>query len=285
MLSTKPNFFGWYADNFDSTPNIPYGTDVSCAANDAEGSWVEMLSAGTVANDVYAIELIPMDSWRNVAKLNTVLLDIAYGASDTVLISNLLAGSIEGSVNRAIPTFYFPIFVPAGNKISARIQTSYDDTMTMNVALRVWGRPSNPLGMWTGSFSETVGANTTDSTGTAVTLGASAWNTTIGTSAGNWHSMGTTTKRWQHVSLCMDNYNATSSDELSYWELGYGDGSNVHTVIHKRVCYSSSSENLARINSQFQAYCDIPAGSTIYVRGMGDASPDATYKALAVGIG
>lgn len=106
----------------------------------------------------------------NTAAARDSLIDIAIGPalSETVLISNLLCS--VGSID-PWPVYYIPVNIPAGTRISARMQCS-TGSATLKVHLLLAAHswlPSSPLCTIT-----TYGANTSDSGGTPVDPGTSA---------------------------------------------------------------------------------------------------------------
>lgn len=99
------------------------------------------------------------------------LVDVAVGAggSETIIANNLI---FTGFLNTDHVAYYlFPIFVPAGTRLSARCQAT-TASRTVRCAIMLIGQsflPSSPLGVIT-----TYGANTADSGGVQVDPGAGA---------------------------------------------------------------------------------------------------------------
>jgi hypothetical protein len=81
--------------------------------------------------------------------------------------------------------------------------------------------------------------------------------------------------------------NATITAEYTYIELAWGDSSNKHIIL-RRMHGGNTSEGIGTpINDNLlwpAAYCQVPAGTTIYVRGRCNNAPDTGYQASAIGI-
>jgi hypothetical protein len=82
--------------------------------------------------------------------------------------------------------------------------------------------------------------------------------------------------------------NTTITAEYTYIELAYGDASNKFIIL-KRFHGGTTNETCGSMMDAAllwpEAYCRVPAGSTIYVRGRCNGAPDTGYQAAAIGIG
>jgi hypothetical protein len=128
-------------------------------------------------------------------------------------------------------------------------------------------------------ISETIGT-ITNSNGTSFTPGNAA--------DGSWTSLGTTTNPlwWWQIGYQLDN--AAITAEYTYIEIAWGDGSNKHIICERMHQGTTAEQTGSVLNTQVlfhEAYCPVPAGSTIYVRGRCLNAPDSGYNAVAIGIG
>ena len=270
------------ADNFPAVPaQILTGTSVTPGASNAEGAWTQIFSAAAVSQDVdFLMMLIYAGTTSGQAKnhLLDIGVDPAGGTSYTPIISNIVCGASVSSIGGA-RKHAFPIRIKAGSSIAVRIQGNNATAGTVSVLARIFGRPTEPIFQKVGSYSETVGT-ITNSEGVAFTPGTAA--------DGSWVLLGTTTRSLWWWNLCVQISNATMSGNEVYVEIAHGDGSNKH-IIMKETVLSSTVEaiNLAfSANLKFmEAYCPLPVGTNIYVRGRARLAPTGGYNAVAVGIG
>lgn len=114
----------------------------------------------------------------------SMLLDIGIGASgsETVLINNLNCGYVKGpwAADTGCPaTYFFPIFVPSGTRISARGQSA-QAADTVQVMMVLYGMPST-AGAFVGQRVTTYGADTATSKGQNATssTGTNAYGTAV----------------------------------------------------------------------------------------------------------
>jgi hypothetical protein len=285
MLHTQKSSHSWFTlDNFGANPGATPGTSVTPGISNAEGSWTEIISDTSLTEDTYGFMLRVSDN--AVATPTTgknFLLDIgtdpAGGTSYSAIISNIVCGSAGPITAAGGHTFFFPIFIKAGTAIAARIQGSHGTATASRVGIKLYGKRSDPTMFPVGTFSETIGT-ITNSNGVSFTPGNAA--------DGSWVSLGTTTNPlwWWQIGYQVDN--GTITAEYTYIEIAYGDGSNKH-IICRRMHQGTTSEQIGSVvNDQLnfmEAYCPVPAGSTIYVRGRCLNAPDTGYNAVAIGIG
>jgi len=166
---------------------------------------------------------------------------------------------------------HFPCRIPAGSAIAVRIQGSNATAGSVSVLAWFYGKPSRPELWRPAAYAETVGYSA-GTLGTSFTPGNASW--------GAWTSLGTTTKRnfWVQAGIQVDN--ATQSTHALHYQVGVGDGTNMHVIIDGHFATSNSEVN----NSDMQNPCawEVPAGATLYIRGNNSAAPVTGYNATAV---
>lgn len=274
-----PNYFGFTFDNWGANPSVTPGTSVVPGASSVEGTFTQVASGANIAEDCYFISLSVIGGATSAtSKLH--LLDIgvdnAGGSSYTAVISNIACGG-SGPGATSQRTFSLPFFIKAGSSVAVRIQGNAATAGTVRVMIKFFGRPSNPLMVPVGRFSETIGT-VTGSSGPVFTPGNAA--------DGAWLSLGTTTNAmwfWQ-LGIQIDDATMTAN-AATYVELAFGDATNKLTILRRMICSTSGEEIADVLGIGDYAYCPVPAGSTLYVRGRCNATPDSNYNALAVGIG
>lgn len=158
------------------------GTTITAnASTNTKGTTPTQLIASTAA-DSYGIFV----HIENNATSNTntaTLLDIMTGAggSEVVLIPDLMAGWLLGALaSNARRTYFFPIFIPSGTRLSAR-SASAVTAKTCVVSLTLLQRPTQ-LG-FVGTRVTAYGVTSASSRGTDSTSGNSAYGTSVSLSA------------------------------------------------------------------------------------------------------
>lgn len=277
----KPNW-AWTYDNYGTNPSGSVGTSVVPGATNAEGSWTQIASSANIAQEVAAFSLRVHSGATATAQKDHLLdigVDPAGGTSYTAAISNIVCGSSGTGGAMPAHAFLFPLRIPSGASVAARIQGNNGTAGTVRVAAKFFGQGRYPLAWRQGAFSETIGT-ITNSQGVSFTPGNAA--------DGTWASLGTTTNPMWWWQLAYQLSNATITAEYTYIDLAYGDATNKH-IIQRRMHCGDTSERIgdffsAGLNMQ-ASFCAVPAGSTLYVRGRCSDAPDTGYNAVAIGIG
>lgn len=273
----------WNYDNWGANPAATIGTSVTPGASNTLGSWTQLASAANIANEVVGFYL-QVHTGATSAASKPQLLDIgidpAGGTSYTAIISGFQIGESPALSVAGAREHYFPMRIPAGASVAARIRGANATAGTVRIAVRFYGRPSGPLALPVGSFSETLGAVTATSLGTSFTPGNAA--------DGSWVDLGATTRDmwWWQVGYVVANGTVTA--EYTYIEVAFGDASNKDTIF--KVMHGGTTGETCGLAAQTQllwpvAYCPVKAGEHIYVRGRANNAPDTGYSATVVGIG
>ena len=270
---------GWFLyDNFGVNPSNTPGTSVIPGASNAEGAWTQVASAANIAQDVYGF-FVRVSDGATTAQSKMHLLDVgvdpAGGTAYSAIINNVVCGSSSPSGTY----FFFLFFIKAGSSVAVRIQGSNATAGTVRVAVRFYGYLTHPEVLPLGMFSETIGT-ITNSNGVSYTPGNAA--------DGTWVSLGTTVKAlwWWQIGTQRDN--SAGANETLYAEISYGDGTNKHIIarILERFDNAEQGYHLLPLHlSFFEAYCPVPAGSELFIRGRCDSAPDSGFNGVAVGVG
>jgi hypothetical protein len=157
-----------------TTPAGNFGTVVTCggSAHTKNTTYTQLIASTSF--DAYAVMILFANVF-SAAAATSMLVDIAIGAaaSETVLIPNLNAGGATDItvVNVGGQRYWFPIYVPAGSRLSATAQgTIASDTVSVSVWL--YGRPLRPV--WAGQIVDDYGTNLATSRGVDVASGVSS---------------------------------------------------------------------------------------------------------------
>ena len=280
-LWTPGSRYVYSIDNYGLSSVSP-GVAVTPGASDAEGSWTSS-GLGVLATELAWLFVRVSNGSTSAAAKRHVLdigVDPAGGTSYAALISNIVCGSSAGisQANASAHQFLFPIRIPSGSTVGVRIQGSNATAGTVRVGLKARGRPAMPWLSSAGMYAETIGVS--GSSGTSFTPGNAA--------DGAWASLGTTVRElwWWQLAYQIDN--ATITAEYTFVELAYGDASNKNSIL-KRMHGGATTEAIGTVLNENLlsccAYCPVPAGSTMYVRGQCDNAPDTGYQAAGIGIG
>ena len=272
----------YVVDNWGGNPSATPGVSVTPGASDAEGAFVAS-GLGTLANETQWLHVRVSDGFTSTAAKRHVMdigVDPAGGTSYTNIISDIVCGAASNitGANGSGHQFLFPFRIPASATVGIRIQGSNATAGTVRVGLRASGRPDMPWLMPVGQYSETLGV--TGSNGTAFTPGNAA--------DGTWASLGTTTREcwWWQLGYQIDN--GTITAEYTYIELAYGDASNKVTIL-RRLHGGGTNESIGSVLNEnlisAAAYCRVPVGASLFVRGRCVNAPDTGYQAAAIGIG
>jgi hypothetical protein len=173
------NEFQWAvsAHGYSTRPSANMGVTVT-PGNNAKGTYVALISAANLVNDVYGV-LIHINSNAVSAAARDTLVDISVDPaggtsfSGNVVIPNLI-GSCAGTAITGGIWYYFPLAIKAGSSIGAGASVNNATVGTLKVNLIAYGRPVHPELCKTGSRVTAYGVTTGTSTGTAVTPGTTS---------------------------------------------------------------------------------------------------------------
>lgn len=152
------------------------GTTITASATPhTKGGWSQLIA------DTGARSLGILIALENTAVANTntsSLLDIGIGGSgsETVLIPDLASGYIlNENVSNTFASYYFPIFIPANSRLTARCQALIASD-TVNARIHLFQRPTGGSG-WVGTRVTAYGVDATNSRGTVVSAGNNTYGT------------------------------------------------------------------------------------------------------------
>ena len=186
------------------------------------------------------------------ATLTDALLNIYIGGagSETLFIDSLSAGwsTTANPAATGLPnTYWFPVRIPRGTRISASLRSLIaSDTCRVMVEYGSSGGAH-----WVGSGVETLGENTSLSRGTAITPA---------TTGSGWTTIGTTGRRYRHISLGVQGNNDTTVQEMwTQWYIGTG------SAILQHVGGIRTRLDVAECHEFRDAgrWCDIPSGTSL----------------------
>lgn len=275
------NYFTF--DNWGANPSATIGTSITPGVSNTKGVWAEVAAPSDLSRDTYGFYLQIHTGATSAAIKNHIFdigVDDAGGFAYTPIISNLLCGASPSLTQSGAREYFFPFFIKSSSSVAIRCQGSNATAGTVRAAIRFYGHRYAPETFPVGTFSETLGIDTATTLGAAFTPGNAA--------DGTWATIGTTTKPLWWFQLGYGINNATITAEYTYIEVAYGDASNKIPMF--KVMHGGTTAETCGLAAQtsmltFAAFNEVPAGSTIYVRGRCNNAPDTGYHASVVGIG
>jgi len=146
------------------------------ATPNSYGAVTELISAANNVRDSWGIDIVVCASQSPSAAVGQMSLDILIGgATDDVLISSLLVGGAYYGGSR---TFFFPVHIPGGVRLAARLSAGVAQSTEVGVAVYLRGG-TPPPGMFVGRKVTTYGTKIDNSRGIAVTPTASGGAATV----------------------------------------------------------------------------------------------------------
>jgi hypothetical protein len=282
----SPGYHPFRVSNLPATPGTPYGTVVAAPATaNTMGSWVQLLPA--LSEDIVGLYVM-VNSWQRAGVLDRSLLmdigiDPAGGASYSVLITNINVGAVGNGMVAAAAgerTFWFPIRIPAGATVAARVQSPVATAANVSVAVMGFGGSSRPEAQFVGSFAQTLGAVPASSRGTVLTPGNGAF--------GSYTSLGTTTEDLSWWQFGLGSTDASMAVVYTHYEVAFGDATNkslLLTFIDGHTSNEYIREFLSGNLIMGQCYCPLPAGTQLWVRALASGAPDTGINASVIGVG
>jgi len=275
MLGTMAQCgFGWWY-SLTTVPATSPGVSVTPGSG-SKGSYYQLASGANLANDVYGIRLW-FTTGSTTSTIRDILADIGIDPaggtsySQTGGINNIFVPQASSAVNSG-RWFYFPLFIKAGSSVGVRGQAN--NTSTFRCAAWFFGKPTSPHSIDVATYSETLGVS--GNGGTPFTCGNTAtW--------GSWTSLGSLTRACWYFALAFGHNVGTTSSQMYFAELAYGDGTNMITIIPCKPMFNPGSAE-ASGSPMLDGVWKVPAGGTLYVRGSASGTAETT-EAVVVALG
>jgi hypothetical protein len=263
--------FGFMQSNVEGVrPAAAFGTSVIPGASNVKAAtWTTLLASTTV--DTY-FAVINFNSNFVTAAIRNTLCDIGLGAaaSEVALIPDLLFGGADSyTVGCGGAWYCFPIFIPAGSRVSARAQVNNVTAGTFRCAIWLYGRAKDMRMIRYGTSVSAAGITAASSSGVAVTPGTTgegAWTHITTASSPYWW--------WQFGVGCAD----TTMTALTYQaDMAVGDATNKDIVIRDSRIITGATEQIS-VMPQHVSPQRNPGATTIYCRMQCSGTPDATIS-------
>lgn len=207
---------------------------VSNASANTKGAYTE-LGTSTMDADGFYVHITPGTAARDF------LIDIALGAasSEVDVVSNLLYSTGTTSTFVEAESFYVPVGIPAGSRISVRCQAS---SGTSQISIYVVLAKGDAYRRQRCQRATTYGANTADSGGTSLDPGGSA-----NTDGGYSQLSAAITNPIRSVLICVGNQvNGARTDASFRFNLARGAGGSEVVVAPTIFARASTDHDLIR---------------------------------------
>jgi hypothetical protein len=180
VLLIPPSGLSKIETHVSGTTNETATFSISVTANASAntlGTWTQLIATTTYAS--YGV-MVSLAGLQTTASTNQrCLVDIGLGANpnEYTIIPSLTCGNVADYVAASSKGvhYYFPIYIPAGVRVSARCQASTGGDI-VNVAVRLFQMPTG-AGGWFGHRVTAYGADAANSRGTSTTPANNAFTT------------------------------------------------------------------------------------------------------------
>lgn len=268
--------FRWQLHSHGSTrPAAGFGATVTASSTvNTMGAWSGVITTPT-DEDAYGI-LINVNAIAQSASSRQALLDIgideAGGTSYSVKIPYLyVANASNYNTATGGVWYYFPLFIPAGCTIGARLQ-SVISSQTARCTVQLFGQPSRPEFVRYGTSVEAIGVDAANSAGTVIVPGT--------TSEGSWTDFGSpTSDAWWWQAGYGQNDTSTINAAI-HIDVAAGDASNKKFLIENMLVVVSSAEQVQNAPFTIGCVANVDAATTLYMRAQSSASADSNVSGI-----
>lgn len=239
------------------------------ATTNTYGTVTELISAANNTQDSWGVFVLVALTGASAVATQTCVDILAGAATEDVLIPGLLSGYTYGGSLRG---WYFPVHVPSGTRISARLSTVRTAIADPSVAVYLYGGSPPPHRV--GRKVTTYGQKIDNSRGQAITpaaSGATASVTQLSASSSENHFY------W------LPSFQAATDTTITpngYMSVGIGVGAATEQRIGTWWFGKDTNENLVGPMPSMGAFVDVPAGTRITMLASNSGANDAAYDGL-----
>lgn len=242
------------------------------ATSSLKGSPTELIAS--TGFDVFLV-LIGISKVASTAATRRCCVDIMAGAAtEDVLIPDLLGGGAgsQASFQSAHKQWLFPVYIPAGTRLSARAASEGGAT-TIFVSLKLFGGNGIPP-FQVGSSVTSYGIGGTLPQATAITFGASG-------AEGSWTQIVASTTRDHFCTVPSVQLGSDATVSMNKLSVDVGIGSATEEQIGPPYVYATTtSESMSGPYPNIPVFSPIPSGSRLVMRGSASGLVDAYEGAL-----
>ena len=259
----------WFEDTSPNIINATVGATLTANATpNTKGSWTQLVasSSGNVSLICFSLTTI------NLAATNTAtLVDIGTGASgsETTIIADVAVGA-SGSAGQGVNNLFgVPFKIPAGTRISARIQSVVGSkTASASAFIMDLGNyDTAPTSV------DVIGADTANSKGISFSGASGSWTEAIAS----------TSRNYRAVCCVLSSHNSDIAGITISWDVGIG-ASGSEVAFGSGRASTNTTETISNATPYNYLFGrKIPAGSRLAVRHNIAANPDR-YGFTLIGI-
>jgi len=236
------------------------------ASSGTKGSVVELIASTSF--DAYWV-LVYVRNYANAGSASEGAMDILIGAAtESILIPDLLVGYCGASTNGfAGKSWLFPLYVPAGSRLSARAAGARTST---NIATRInlyggLGLPQTRVGTRVTTYGVSV------PNGTTITPGESS-------AEGSWAQIVASTSEDHFCFVPSFQLQADSTINNRAYEVEIGIGAATEEAIGPDFIFGTdSSENMFGPANQFPVFAEVLVGTRLVMRASNSSTNDGGY--------
>jgi len=259
-------------DNMGSVGSATPGTAVTSGATASTKGTTTQLIAST-SFDAYMLRVYAITCGLTVTASQTAL-DILIGAAtEDLLIPNLLmgyAGSDSGSNYSGWKVWEFPLYIPAGSRLSAAIASARTAT-AMQVGIELIGGDGYPP--WrVGSKVTTYGMGTVPD-GTAITPGASG-------AEGSYAQLTAATSEDHFAFVPSFQITGDTTCNNRNIQVDLGAGAATEDQIGSWWFVTNAAEGMSGPFNSTPAYIDVPSGTRLAMRASNSGANDGGYNGV-----
>ncbi len=242
------------------------GTSVTTgAASGTKGSATQLIAA--TAFDAYRI-IVCANNYGNNTSASGGVLDIMVGsATEEVLIPDLLMGN-AGQFNQGPKVWDFPLYIPAGARLSARAAGERTST-AMFVAVWLYGGNGYPP-FRVGSKVTSYGIGSTPA-GTAITPGQN-------NAEGAWTEIVASTSEDHFAFVPSFQLLGDGTMGVRTFQVDVGIGSATEELVGSYWFTTTSSETTGGPINATPVFQDIPSGTRLAMRASNSSTNDSGYE-------
>lgn len=255
--------------NYGIVGTVNFGTAVpENATTLLDGAVTELISAANNVQDSWGISIECWGTGVSAAAGEACLDLLIGGATDDVLISQLIVGSTFAN---SPMSYFFPLFIPGGLRIAATMASVRTAITDPRVGVTLYGGTPPPFRV--GTKVTTYGTPINGARGQAVTPTAS------GGAASVTQMTASTTEDHFSVQPGFQCSTDTTMAERTL-AIGIGVGASTEERIGTWWYMTSSTEQVTKMGPALPAFCSIPAGSRLTLLASNSGTNDAAYDGL-----
>lgn len=255
--------------------SLSSGVTVVGGAINTKGAWSELSASTGYESCAVVVQMSQSVTSTNGAR---ILLDIGVGGagSEEVILSNLISSQVSQSVSKN-SSFEFPLKIPAGVRVSARIQST---TATRRETVSIQLLTSSMSGQVGAGAVDTYGITAASSTAVQIDCGGTA------DTKGAWSEItASTTNNIKGIFLGIGGNGNAATDQFGFLiDIGVGASGSEEVIVPDITMNTNTVEQYL-----FPAKCygvSVASGQRLSVRGQSNTidATDRVFEAALYGV-